>query len=156
MTKMTKTSITATFANGETITRKTTMKLTHAWRAIGHDSDGVTRSTTGFSGSESKAHRAAAAELRYFPHNPTAIEVIPVTILTAEDEKKAKADKPFMVQRQYADGRKYKLTGRGNKVLRFATRAEADAAADAERTRRGPRNDVQVTVIGNPPMLRRK
>lgn len=127
--KMTKTSITATFANGETITRKTTMKLTHAWRAFGCDSKGNQYVRTGFSGSAEKARKAANAELRYMTHNPSGSEVVEVVATAPAKKVNPAKSAPWRIAETTTGGSKRFVKGNRGEHLRFTTEAEAKLKA---------------------------
>lgn len=59
------TKIKATFSDGYTITRTTSLNLTHAWRYEGKRHDGSRGGNAGFSGSRTLAEQALASESAY-------------------------------------------------------------------------------------------
>lgn len=125
----------ATFPNGETLTRKSTREYGAAWRVM-NEAGRVLES--GFASCKTRASKAAkVAKTRW---QATGAEVVSAAIVPEGFEKQLVAAKPWRVHEQYTDGRVRYVSGRGNKHLRFATEAEAQAEADRLASRPGNRS----------------
>lgn len=127
--QMTKKLLTATFSDGDQITRKTSIAYGFAWRAFGHDSKGNKHTWSGFSATRTNAERAANAGLGRFTHNPCGREVVEVVATVPTKKVNPAKAAPWRIVETSAGGNKRFVIGDRGAHLRFASRDEAVAKA---------------------------